>query len=126
LTSPAKNKRKAKRRRAYRRGLLAEFLALQLLRIKGYRLICKRYKKPVGEIDLLMQKKGLLIAVEVKMRQSEDAALHSIGTIQQRRIRNACNLFLSENPQYSNHNIRFDLVVVTGFLRRPLHLENAW
>ncbi len=126
MTSSAKNKRKAKRRRAYRRGLFAEFIALQLLRIKGYRLICKRYKKPVGEIDLVTKKNGVLVAVEVKMRKDEAAALHSIGPIQQRRIRNACSLFVSENPQYSDYDIRFDLVVVTGLLHRPSHLENAW
>ena len=126
MTTLSKKKRKAKRQQAYRRGLMAETYALFLLRFKGYRLIAKRYKKPVGEIDLLLRKGKCLIAVEVKIRQTQEAALHSIGPIQQRRISKACQFFVAEHPQYSDHDIRFDVVIVTGFLQLPLHLENAW
>jgi putative endonuclease len=37
--------------RAYRRGLLAETIAAFMLRLKGHRIVAKRYKTPVGEID---------------------------------------------------------------------------
>lgn len=126
MTTLSKNKRKAKRQRAYRRGLLAEAYALFMLRLKGYRLVARRYKKPVGEIDLLVRRGGYLIAVEVKRRQTQEAALHSIGPIQRRRIEKACQFFCVENPQYSNHDIRFDVVIVTDIFHLPLHLENAW
>ena len=38
--------------RAYRSGLFAETLAALLLRLKGHRVVARRYKTPVGEIDL--------------------------------------------------------------------------
>jgi putative endonuclease len=45
-----------KRVRAYRHGLLAETVAALLLRLKGHRIIARRYKTPVGEIDLVALK----------------------------------------------------------------------
>jgi putative endonuclease len=43
------------RERAERKGRLAEALALFRLRLKGYRLLARRFKCPVGEVDLIMR-----------------------------------------------------------------------
>lgn len=53
-----------KRVRAYRHGLLAETIAALLLRLKGHRIIARRYKTPVGEIDLVALKGKRLAFVE--------------------------------------------------------------
>ena len=42
--------------RAYRRGLFAETVAALLFRLKGYRVVARRYKTPLGEIDLMALK----------------------------------------------------------------------
>jgi putative endonuclease len=61
--------------RAYRRGLLAESLAATLFRLKGYRIVARLYRTPVGEIDLVALKGKRLAFVEVKARKTrEDAA----------------------------------------------------
>ncbi|WP_025897602.1 YraN family protein [Sneathiella glossodoripedis] len=126
MTSASKNKRKFRKQRAYRRGLIAEKAALLFLLVKGYRLLQLRYKKPVGEVDLLLRKGKTLVAVEVKLRETEEAALLAIGNIQKRRIRNACAQYVTENPQFSSYDVRFDVVVITRFFKIPLHIENAW
>ena len=41
-----------KRERAYRHGLFAETVAALLLRLNGHRIVARRYKTPVGEINL--------------------------------------------------------------------------
>ncbi|MCR4283578.1 MAG: YraN family protein, partial [Bauldia sp.] len=41
------------RRAAEKRGRRAETLAAWLLRLKGYRVLARRYKTPAGEIDLI-------------------------------------------------------------------------
>ena len=38
--------------RAYREGIMAETQAAWLYRFKGYRIVARRYRSPVGEIDL--------------------------------------------------------------------------
>ena len=63
-----------KRVRAYRHGLFAETVAALLLRLKGHRIIARRYKTLVGEIDLVALKGKRLAFVEVKQRRTfEDA-----------------------------------------------------
>ena len=64
-----------RRVRAYRSGIFAESLVALLLRLKGNRIVARRYKTPVGEIDLVALKGKRLAFVEVKRRKSfEDAA----------------------------------------------------
>ena len=69
-----------KRVRAYRHGLLAETIAALLLRLKGHRNIARRYKTPVGEIDLVALKGKRLAFVEVKQRKTFDEAGWSLPT----------------------------------------------
>ncbi|MGD0531185.1 MAG: YraN family protein [Methyloceanibacter sp.] len=45
-----------KRVRAYRQDLFAEAVAALLLRLKGHRILARRYKTPVGEIDFVALK----------------------------------------------------------------------
>ena len=44
------------RRAAYRHGLAAELAAAALLLAKGYRLLARRYRTPLGEIDLIVRR----------------------------------------------------------------------
>ena len=60
-----------KRVKAYRRGLFAETVAALLLRLKGYAIVARRYKTPVGEIDLVALKGKRLAFVEVKRRKTK-------------------------------------------------------
>ncbi len=66
----ASAKNEARRVRAYRSGLFAESVAALLLRLKGHRIVARRYKTPVGEIDLVALKGKRLAFVEVKRRKS--------------------------------------------------------
>ena len=52
--------------RAYRRGLLAETIAAFMLRLKGHRIVAKRYKTPVGEIDLVALKGRRLASAQYR------------------------------------------------------------
>jgi putative endonuclease len=45
------------RRRAFRRGHLAELLCLWHLRLRGYRILARRFRVPAGEIDALLSSK---------------------------------------------------------------------
>jgi putative endonuclease len=69
-----------KRVRAYRHGLFAETIAALLLRLKGHRIIARRYKTPVDEIDLVALKGKRLAFVEVKQRKTFDEAGWSLPT----------------------------------------------
>ncbi|WP_018111507.1 YraN family protein [Thermus igniterrae] len=52
------------------RGAWAEAVALDYLLGRGYRLLGKNRRTPFGEVDLLMEKEGVYVVVEVKQRAS--------------------------------------------------------
>ena len=54
---------------AERQGRRGEMLAAWLLRAKLYRIVARRFKTPVGEIDLIAARFGTTVFVEVKTRR---------------------------------------------------------
>ena len=59
---------------AFGLGLSAESRAAAYLVAKGYRILARRWKSPVGELDIVARRRQLLVFVEVKARTSLDAA----------------------------------------------------
>ncbi len=110
-------------------GRIGEWLALILLLLKGYRPIARDWRPPstpsVGEIDLICQRDGLLVFVEIKSRGKIDEAIRALRPPQQTRIARAAALFVATHPSYSGHAIRFDVVAVAPW-RLPRHISDAW
>ncbi|PTW63232.1 putative endonuclease [Breoghania corrubedonensis] len=113
------------RRAAYRLGLAAETRAALWLRLKGYRILARRHKTPVGEIDLIARRGRTVAFVEVKARANRDAALEAITPQARRRIVEAAHLWLAKNPGAMNATLRFDAVLIVP-RQLPRHLANAW
>jgi len=113
------------RHAAYRHGHLAEAAALALLAAKGFRPLARRYKTPLGEIDLIVKRGRLIAFVEVKAREARDVALESVGRFSERRIVDAADLWLARHPDAAGFDLRYDMVVVTPWAL-PLHLPDAF
>lgn len=54
----------------YSLGERGETVAADWIRKKGFKILQKNYKCPLGEIDLIAQKKGQLHFIEVKTRSN--------------------------------------------------------
>jgi len=52
-------------------GRIGEMLALKLLEAKGFTLITKNYRIRGGEVDIIVEKNGILVFVEVKTRTTD-------------------------------------------------------
>jgi len=113
-------KRMDGRRRAWRWGNLAEGLAAWMLRLSGYRILARRFRSPVGEIDIVARRGNLLIAVEVKARRDEREAAEAVTPRQRMRISRALEAFIARYPRYAVLDIRFDVILV-----RPLVWSSA-
>ena len=110
---------------AHARGLATEKAAALLLRLKGYKILAQRYKTPSGEIDIIAAKGRTVSFVEVKRRRDTDTALYAISPRAQRRITQTAEIFLAENPQYADYNMRFDVISQrSGHF--PMHHKNMW
>lgn len=112
------------RQAAYRRGIAAEHLAAIFLRFKGYRVLARRYKTPVGEIDLIVCRKNMLVFVEVKERSNIISALESVTPHMKKRITRAAHYYLASHPAVQHYDMRFDVVATRGL--HIHHLDNAW
>jgi putative endonuclease len=110
---------------AFGLGLSAESRAAAYLVAKGYRIAARRFRSPVGEVDIVARRGSVLVFVEVKARATLDAAAESLQTRQQRRIAAAAAAWLSLNPHDVDKNIRFDAVLVAPG-KIPRHIPAAF
>lgn len=111
------------RRAAERRGRGAELLAALWLTAKGYRILGQRQRTPFGEVDIAALRKGVLVIVEVKARNTRDAGLYAVTPMQRERIGRAASV-LAGRWRLNALPIRFDVVVIgAGW---PQHVRGAW
>lgn len=115
----------ADRRGAEKSGRRAETLAGLLLRLKGYRILSRRFKTPVGEIDIVARRGRLLAFVEVKHRRSSTLAGDALEAVDTARISRAAGWYLARHPHCSGLDCRFDVIFLAPG-RWPHHLCNAF
>jgi putative endonuclease len=113
------------RQAAFRLGLSAESRAAAFLIGKGFRILARRWKSPVGEIDIVARRRSTLIFVEVKAREKLDDAAWSVTPRQQQRIAAAAEVWLAQHPDATFTDIRFDAVLVAPG-RLPQHIPAAF
>ena len=113
------------RREAERRGRRAEARAAWFLRLKGYRLIARRFRTPVGEIDLIVRRGRTIAFVEVKHRPTMDEASEAATPKGRERVARAAALWLARNPAAAEGTLRFDVILAAPG-RWPRHLAGVF
>lgn len=111
-----------KRRRAYQKGHVGEYLAGWILRLKLFRIVARRYKTKSGEIDLIARRGNLILMVEVKARPTLEQAMDAVSATALHRIESAGDEWLAKQPDYANLSIRYDLIAVLP-RRWPIHVK---
>lgn len=107
--------------RAHHAGLAAEEIALRLY--PGARVLAARWRRPEGEIDLILDEAGTTVFVEVKARRSLAAAADALTPRQRARLLAAASRWLAEAG--GTGDCRFDVAVVDASGRAE-RLENAF
>ncbi len=112
-------------------GKRAEWLALALLRLKGYRLCHRNWHGPGGELDLVVQQHDLLVFVEVKSRTSTSfgGAAAAVDRAKRQRLVRTASVYLSRFGLW-HRPCRFDVITLErgqSLLRwRLRHILNAF
>jgi putative endonuclease len=111
-------------------GGRGERVAARHLKRRGYRVLVRNYRCPVGELDLVCSHGGLIVFVEVKTRTSTKAenAEEAVRSTQWARIERAARRFLTQRS-CGDRPCRFDLVTVVWPSRgTPVveHFEDAY
>lgn len=115
--------RQKRGKQAWQRGWWAEWIACAYLMLKGYRLLERRYRTPLGEIDLIMRHGPQIVFIEVKNRPDINTAAYAIGFYQQQRLYRAALKYLMRYPAMPS--ARFDVILITKG-NRIKHIKNAW
>lgn len=122
--SPSKPKSSV-RRFAEGAGRRGEFLAELFLRAQFYRVLARRVKTPVGEIDLIVSRGGATVFVEVKARAFSHQEYEALMAVNRRRIVNAAQVWLMRRPELAAGDLRFDVIFLAPFAW-PRHIVNAF
>lgn len=97
-----------------------------VLLAKGYRILGRRIRTHLGEIDLVARSPGGVICfVEVKVRGHFVEAVEAVLPRQQARIARAAEVFLAQRPHLANRPVRFDAIAVARG-KLPRHLRDVW
>lgn len=111
-------------RRAERGGRRAEAIAGLWLQLKGWKILARRLRTPVGEIDLVARRGRILAFVEVKARSNRDQADLALDEFRLRRVAAAAEA-VSHRFARAGDAIRIDAMFVLPN-RLPRHLANVW
>jgi putative endonuclease len=114
-----------KRKQTGRQG--EEIVALYLAE-KGYKIVQRNWRCPLGELDLVMEDGQTLVFVEVRTRRSQrfGSAEESVTPAKQSRLIELAQTYLQETNR-SAQSWRIDVATVQlgAGLPQVNHIENA-
>ena len=112
------------RRAAEARGRDGESRAAWYFRLRGWRILDRRVRTPVGEIDLVARRGKLVAFVEVKTRATAAELAFAIDEPRLARVAAAAEYLM---PRYAQpgDDIRVDVLLLAPGTP-PRHIENAW
>ena len=110
---------------AERRGRRAEMWAAWLLRLKGYRILSRRWRGRTGEIDLVIRRGRTLAMIEVKSRPDLATAAGAVDRKGRLRLARAAAEYLVGRSDLAGLDLRFDVVLASPG-QWPRHLPDAW
>ena len=110
-------------------GHEGEHLAVRHLKRLGYRIICRNYRSPLGEIDIIARHRGVLVFVEVKSRSTETfgSPKLAVTSAKQRKLSQVAWHYLQQH-NLTEASARFDVVTISRSKGTPLFevIENAF
>jgi putative endonuclease len=113
-------------------GVSGEEEAARYLKRKGYRILSRNYRCRLGEIDLVVLRRGTLVFCEVKARNDKafGEPFEAVSEYKQERLRRLAEIYLLENKQERASNYRFDVISILfangGDIEELIHIENAF
>lgn len=112
------------RAEAERRGRRAEAIAAWWLRIQGWRIVSRRARTPVGEIDLVARRGRTVAFVEVKSRRDDEGLALAVDRQRLIRVARAAEALI---PRFAKRGetIRIDVILIAPW-HLPRHLKNVW
>jgi len=110
-------------------GKEGELIAENYLKKKGYKLVERNYRCPVGEMDLIALDRKVVVFIEVKTRSDHRFGnpLESVHWHKQQKMSKTALFFLSQHRLHQRE-ARFDVIGISLEGREPVveHIQNAF
>jgi len=112
------------RAEAERQGRRGETLAAWYLWLKGWRVLARRQKIGVGEVDLIARKGRTVAFIEVKWRSSAAALDLAVDARRLRRVARAAEALA---PRFAKpgDDLRIDVILIAPG-QWPRQIANVW
>lgn len=95
-------------------GELGENLAAEHLIQNGYKIIQRNYRNKIGEIDIVAKKKGTLVFVEVKTREStysnDFLPEQNVNFHKQSKLKKLCEMYLTQYKHKEDQEWQIDVI----------------
>ena len=114
----------ASRRQREQGGRRAETIAAWWLRLKGWTILARRLRIPLGEIDIVARRGRTVAFVEVKARATAAEAALALDEHRLRRVAAAAGA-LTHRFAREGDDVRIDAVFIVP-RRLPRHMANVW
>jgi putative endonuclease len=100
-------------------GAAGEDAALRLYLGRGYHLVARNWRCRIGELDLILARRGVLVICEVKARRGNGfgGGWEAVTARKQAKIRAVSQAFLQTSGARP-HTVRFDVASVAMGARR--------
>jgi putative endonuclease len=109
---------------SYHKGRVAEDIVTQHYITQGARLLCRRWRGPGGEIDLIFAQNDYIVFVEVKASRDPTRAVQNLRARQIARLLQSAEDCLGHFPAQSRTLMRFDVALVDAMGQVDI-IENA-
>lgn len=106
-------------------GDCGEIRVANFLKARNYKILETNFKNKIGEIDIIAEKDGVIVFVEVKNRStfSFGRPIEAVTFKKQNTIKKVAEIYLMIKKKYYN-DVRFDVVEVSD--EEIEHIENAF
>lgn len=106
-------------------GKKGEKKAVLFLKKHGYKILETNFKNKIGEIDIIAEKDGVIVFIEVKNRSTYrfGRPIEAVDFRKQNKIKKVAEIYLMIKNKYYN-DVRFDVVEVSN--DNLEHIENAF
>lgn len=106
-------------------GKKGEIKAVLFLKKDGYKILETNFKNKIGEIDIIAEKDGVIVFIEVKNRSTYrfGRPIEAVDFRKQNKIKKVAEIYLMIKNKYYN-DVRFDVVEVSN--DNLEHIENAF
>ncbi len=109
---------------SFHAGLSAEETVERDYQARGYIIAARRFRTRHGELDVIAQKDGCCVFVEVKKSRTHARAAERVSAPQMARLFDCARVYLAKQPSGQDTECRFDVALVDEAGRIEL-LENA-